>query len=156
MSSVNQTVSSSTSTGKGNAIALPATHHPQEEEDIFVLASQLEAILQGKSYKTCLKALNMVGSLHAIRCIPADRPIGQSTVGTTKVVQQAIKPKKGQPTPPAAWKQTDDYRRLNAEREEIVTTIKSSTDEENILNVGKLRAVEQQLKALKSPSSGDH
>jgi hypothetical protein len=102
--------------------------------------------------------MNMVGSLHAIRCIPADRPIGLSAVGTTKVVPVAKKPKKGQPTPPAAWKQTDDYRRLNAEREEIVKTIKSSSDVGNIMNsnVDKLRAIEQQLKALKSPSSGDH
>lgn len=171
-----QTVSSSSTEGKSVTIVTEATQ-PQpaiavttnvaeanvapvvSDEDIFVLAGKLEALLKGKSNKTCLKLMNMVGSLHGIRCIPSDRPIGQSTVGTTKVVPTAAKPKKGQSTPPAAWKQTDAYKRLSAERVRIVTTIKSLSPDElsnKTVLVEELRATEQKLKALKSPTAGDH
>jgi len=126
-------------------------------EDIFVLAAKLEELLKGKSNKTCLKVMNMVGSLHSIRCIPSDRPIGQSTVGTTKVVP-TVKQAKGLPTPKAAWKQTDAYRHLTAQREEMVSTIKSLAPAElkQTTHIEELRAVEQKLKALKSPTAGDH
>jgi len=164
--SVNHTVSSASTKGKApigvatheSAIADPAIVGPQtNDEDIFVLAGKLEAILKGKSNKTCLKVMNMVGSLHGIRCIPSDRPIGQSTVGTTRV-EPAVKPReKGKPTPPAAWKQTDNYRCLAAERLDLVSKVKVQPDgEDKNLLLDQLRESEQKLKALKSRSSGDH
>jgi hypothetical protein len=166
--SLKQTVTSSSTKGKGGTIVTPATQPTSTaveaaiavsetpEEDIFILAGKLEALLKGKSNKTVLKALNMVGSLHGVRSIPADRPIGQSTTGTIRKVV-AAKPEKGKPTPPAAWKQTDDYRRLSAEREKIVKTIKSRSSEElsKTTLVEDLRALEQQLKALKSSTPGN-
>lgn len=105
----------------------------------------------------CLKVLNAVGSLHAIRALPADRPIGQSTTGTTKVVPKAAKPKKGQPTPPAAWKQTDAYKQLKAQREAKVLTIKSLTADElsKTTHIEDLQDLNQQIKALKSPTAGN-
>jgi len=166
--SLKQTVTSSSTKGKGGTIVTPATQPTSTaveaaiavsetpEEDIFILAGKLEALLKGKSNKTILKALNMVGSLHGVRSIPADRPIGQSTTGTIRKVV-AAKTEKGKPTPPAAWKQTDDYRRLSAEREKIVKTIKSRSSEElsKTTLVEDLRVLEQQLKALKSSTPGN-
>jgi len=165
-----QTVSSSSTKGKGTEVSVPATQpipatagrsanvDIQADEDIFILAGKLESLLKGKSNKTCLKVMNMVGSLHGIRAIPSDRPIGQSTVGTTKVVPVAAKPKRGQPTPPAAWKQTAAYKQLSAQRQSIVDTLKSLPDygPKKQGFISELRAVEQSLKALKSPLSGDH
>jgi len=128
-----------------------------EEEDVFLLARRIEEVLAGKSNRTCQKVMNMVGSLHGLRTIPMDRPIGQSTVGTTKVVERAKPAKKGQPTPPAAWKQTDDYRRLSAQRELIVKTIKNlpADSQQKLESVEALRALEQQLKDLKKASAGN-
>jgi hypothetical protein len=128
------------------------------DQDIFALALKLEELLKGKSNKTCMKVMDMVGSLHGIRCIPRDRPIGRSTAGTTKVVPVAKPPGKGLPTPPAAWKQTDVYRRLSAEREAMVITIKSLKPQELLktTHVEDLREIERKLKALKSPRLGDH
>jgi len=164
-----QTISSSSTKGKAStsvevapqprAIAQTAIVVPEpSDSDMFVIASKFEALLKDKSNKACFKILNLVGSLHSIRCISVDRPIGRSTVGTAKVVPTAPKPKKGQPTPPAAWKQTDAYKRLNAQRESIVTTLKSlgSNESAKATHIADLRAVERQLKALKSPTAGNH
>lgn len=128
------------------------------DKDVFVLARKIEEILKGESNKTCLKVMNMVGSLHAIRCIPSDRPIGQSTAGTTKVVPKAKAAKRGLSTPKAAWKQTDAYKHLSATRALLVKTIKALDPADPSLtgHVEELRACEQSLKALKSPTAGDH
>jgi hypothetical protein len=131
---------------------------PASTENIFELARKLQEILKGKSNKTCMKVMNMVGSLHGIRCIPSDRPIGQSTTGTTKVVKEPAKPKKGKPTPRAAWKQTDSYKNLSRQHEAMVKTIKSCspTDELIETHIRDLRDIERKLKALHSPTAGDH
>lgn len=126
------------------------------DKDVFALASELEKILQGQSNKTLLKVFNMVGSLHGIRAIPVDRPIGRSTAGTTKVVP-VVKHVKGVKTPEAAWKKTNAYKRLSSERAEKVKTIKAlNPGVPNTALVEELRVIEQQLKALKSPTVGDH
>jgi hypothetical protein len=127
-------------------------------DEVFLIAGEIEKILKGKSNKTCMKVLSMIGSLHEVRCIRPDRPIGQSTAGTTKAAPPAKKPKKGQPTPPAAWKQTDDYRRLKASRDSKITILKSlTTDEEKTSHLADLKEIERQLKALKQgPSVGNH
>jgi hypothetical protein len=126
-------------------------------DNIFVLAGQLEAILKNKSNRVCLRVMNMVGSLHSIRCIPIDRPIGQSPVNTTTVVPSATGPSMGQPTPPAAWKQTEAYRTLTAQRISLVDTIKNLPPDEliNTTHVADLREIERQLKELKSAHSGN-
>jgi hypothetical protein len=130
---------------------------PAGEQNVFILARQIELILQGQSNKTCMKVMNMVGSLHGIRSIPIDRPIGQSTTGTKKVVPVATKPPRGLPTPKAAWKQSDDYRRLSAERDSVVTTIKSLTPNDPAKQdlVQSLRTIELSLKNLKARTAGD-
>jgi len=152
-----QEISGSSSKGKATTIVVGATQNSSSvDEDVFALARQIEEILKGKSNRTCSKVLNMVGSLHGLRTIPADRPIGQSTTGATIVVPK-VKQEKGLPTPKAAWKQTDSYRNLSAERTKIVNTIKSlpatSPNKEKL--VEDLRAVELSLKQLKSPTSGN-
>lgn len=63
---------------KGALANVTSVSSPQ---NMFALADQIETLLKGESNKTCSKILNMVGSLHAIRAISVDRPIGQSLVG---------------------------------------------------------------------------
>jgi tetrahydromethanopterin S-methyltransferase subunit H len=166
-----RTVSSTSTKGKGSAIARPATQPTSaiaeaaivapdsSDEDIFILAGKLEELLKGKSNKTCLKVMDMVGSLHGIRAIPRDRPIGQSTAGTTRVVPVAAKPKKGLPTPPAAWKQTSAYKHLNERREEKIKILKSLPSGESVyrpIHIEELREIERELKSLRSSTPGFH
>jgi hypothetical protein len=147
------------SKGKALAIARVAPPSHSEEEDVFVLARKIEEILAGKSNRTCHKVMNMVGSLHGLRTIPMDRPIGQSTAGTTKVVAQTKKSGKGkcQQASPAAWKQTAAYKQLSAQREQIVSAIKAlpATSLQKEEKVEALRLVERQLKELKGVSAGN-
>lgn len=98
----------------------------------------------------------MVGSLHAARAIPSDRPIGQSLTGAA-IAAPVKKPGRGQPTPPAAWKQTDDYRRLSAMRDLMVRNIKTTpaSDLVNTSHVEDLRDLERQLKALKPSAKAE-
>jgi hypothetical protein len=126
------------------------------EHDVFAMAAEIERILEGQSSRTVLKVLNMVGSLHRARAIPADRPIGQSTVGRVTTVTRE-QPKKGQPTPKAAWKDSEIYRSLIRQRELMVNTIKATPPHElsNSSHVEDLRAIEQQLKDLKASHPGN-
>jgi hypothetical protein len=126
-------------------------------DDIFVVAGQIEALLKGKSSRVCLKILNMVGSLHGIHAI-SGRPIGQPTVGTLKIVPP-IKPKGGQSTTRAAWKQTPDYRQLNERRDEMVKTLKTLPPGESSYKttvIQELRSIERDLKDLKLSVPGNH
>jgi hypothetical protein len=129
---------------------------PNRDEDIFALASKLEALLSGKSYGTCLKALNMVGSLHGIRAIPADRPIGRSTVGSTRVEPVPKPAKKGQQPSKAGYKKSAQYIELSSKRELAVATVKSLPDGESKDSaISELRRLERELKALKALKSGN-
>jgi hypothetical protein len=177
-SKVSRRVSVTPSKGKGPAIAGPSDGHPTQNNssgedseelppfkvislgpdptnDLFVLAQRVEEVLAGQSKKTIQKVLNMVGSLHGTRTIPVDRPIGQTTVGRVTNVT-AGKKEKGKPTPPAPWKQTDDYRRLDAERKESVALLKSlSGPVAKAPVLDKIRNLEQSLKELKGSHSGN-
>jgi hypothetical protein len=129
---------------------------PNRVEDIFALASQLEAILSGQSYRTCLKVMNMVGSLHGIRAIPEDRPIGRSSVGTTRVEPVPRPAKKGQQPSRAGYKKSAQYIELSSKRDSVVATIKSLTDGESKDSaISELRRLERELKALKALKSGN-
>jgi len=145
--------------GKGPAIADPATPPTPDltDESIFALAAQIEALLSGKSNKTCHKVMNMVGSIHGIRCVSVDRPIGRSTVGTTKVVPTAKAAPKGQSTPKSAWKQTENYRSLQAKRSDLVSKVKANDPALGSIEsrIEELRTVERELKGLKSPKPGN-
>jgi hypothetical protein len=166
----NQTVSSLSTEGGGATIVDPSTQQttntlvaanvaPEVDsiDNIFVLAGQLEALLKNKSNRVCLRVMNMVGSLHSIRCIPVDRPIGQPTMGTAIAVPSVSNPNRGQPTPPAAWKQTEAYRTLTAQRESLVDTIRNLSPAElvNTTHVADMREIERQLKELKSAHTGN-
>lgn len=157
MSENNQNVSVSSATEE--AIASTTTVEPQPSgENIFVLMAKMEALLKDQSNRTVLKLMNAVGSMHGVRCIPVDRPIGQSTMGTTRVAP-VVKQKKGQgPAPPAAWKQSPEYIQLSAQRSAIVATIKNlpDSDPNKESEIASLRETEQKLKALKGLRSGDH
>jgi len=131
-----------------------------KDQELFALAARIQEVLKGQSKRTCLKVLGIVGSIHGIRAIPVDRPIGQSSMGTVRPATagpKLPKTKKGKTPPPAVWKQTEDYRLLSDQRSEIVKTIKSlptgSGDIQNQVEV--LRTIEQKLKALKAPQSGN-
>jgi hypothetical protein len=131
---------------------------PPSDEDIFILAKKMEELLRGKSNRTCQKVMNMVGSLHGIRCVPSDRPIGQSLTAGVANAKPVVK-EKGKPTPPAAWKQTPEYRVLAEKRESLVRKVKdygdrASPNKEKYLD--GLRSVETELKTYKSRFSGDH
>jgi hypothetical protein len=153
----NVSTTASTSKGKPPSIEGGAAL-PPSDEDIFVLAKRMEELLRGKSNRTCMKVMNMVGSLHGLRCVPSDRPIGQSlTAGVANA--KPVKQEKGKPTPPASWKQNPEYRGLLRKREDLVDKIKSyggrsSPNKERYLE--SLRSAEAELKAYKSRSSGDH
>lgn len=118
----------------------------------------MEELLRGRSNRTCLKVMNMVGSLHGIRCVPSDRPIGQNLTAGVANAKPVIR-EKGKPTPPAVWKQTPEYRCLHQKRESLVQKIKAyggraSPNKERYLE--DLRSAEAELKTYKSRSSGDH
>jgi hypothetical protein len=126
-------------------------------QTIFDLAAQVEKILHGHSNKDVMKILNLVGSIHGIRSIPVDRPIGQSTAGTVRTVP-VVKAVKGKSTPKAAYKQTTEYIQLSASRDELVRQIKSIPDTEaadRLPLVDRLRSLELKLKQFKSAKSGD-
>jgi hypothetical protein len=145
----------------GASIEAPITVGPRGEgESIFALAHRLEALLSGESNRTCMKVLNMVGSLHGIRCIPADRPIGQSTAGLERKAPKPAPAPKGKPTQKAAWKQTPEYRELAGKRAVLVELLKGYTRSPNHPMTDEtledLRVTERQLKALRSPpTAGD-
>lgn len=144
---------------QGSAIAVPEVEPDDSIADIFIIAGKIQALLSGISNKKISKVMNMVGSLHGIRAIPSDRPIGQSTVGTTKVGQTKPPVKvKGKPTPRAEWKQTDAYKQLTAQRTLMVTTIKAHTPSElsKTSHVEDLREIERKLKALHPTTAGNH
>jgi hypothetical protein len=129
---------------------------PNRVEDIFALASQLEALLSGQSYRTCLKVMNMVGSLHGIRAIPEDRPIGRSPVGSTRVEPVPKPAKKGQQPSRAGYKKSAQYIELSSKRDSVVATIKSLPDGESKDSaISELRRLEREIKALKGLKSGN-
>jgi hypothetical protein len=155
--------------GKGSPIGKPAPQMrqgtivpgfnpdpPNPGEDIFALASQLEALLSGRSHRTCLKVLNMVGSLHEIRAIPASRPIGQSTVGSTRVEPVPRPARKGQQPSKAGYKRTPQYIELSSKRASTVATVKSLPDGSSKDEaISELRRLERELKELKALKSGN-
>jgi len=127
-----------------------------EGKNVFILAAQIEEILRGQSNTAVMKILNVVGALHGARTISVNRPIGQTTAGAILKKVVPIKPKKGQSTPPAAWKQTDDYRRLNANHKVAIANLKKvppQSDKTGALEA--LRSIERELKDLHAPRSGD-
>jgi len=127
------------------------------EQNLFMLATQIEQILSGQSNKTCMKVLTMIGSLRGIRCIPIDRPIGQSPTGKQQPAGKTNQQKqpKGKPTPKAAWKMTEEYKTLSISRTQAVQQLKEAPPESKDSAVEKLREIEQQLKALRSPTAGN-
>jgi hypothetical protein len=129
-----------------------------EGVNLFGVASMIEQQLKGLSNKEAMKVLMMVGSIHGARIIPIDRPIGLSNVGKIRpaTAGEVSKSKRGVATPPAAYKQTDAYKRLVASRMQIVTTIKSLSPAElsKTTYVDELREIEQKLKLFKSSTAG--
>lgn len=127
-----------------------------ETTDVFVLASRVKELLNGQSNRTIQKVFSMVGSLSGLRTISADRPIGQSTQGTKKLVPP-VKPAKGDAPKPAAWRQTDAFKRLDAQRILLVNRLKSEPKGSALIEtlVSDLRAIERSIKALHSPQSGE-
>jgi hypothetical protein len=149
-----------------SAKAVPSVPQGKPVKDIFAIAGQIEALLKGVSNKEALKILSAVGSQHNLRTISMDRPIGQSTTGTVKAgpppstVQKKGKASKKGPTPPAAWKQTDEYHHLSGlhrERVEILKSLDPATVSAASIEDAKndLREVERKLKDLKKRTAGD-
>jgi len=127
-----------------------------DDEDVFVLASRLEAVLRGVSNKMAAKALNMVGSLHGYRSISVDRPIGQVNQPKQKTKAGDAKGKGKSPSAKAAWKQTTEYSQLNASRATIVARLKATpaTDPNKDQLTQELRTVEQRIRGLR-PGAGE-
>jgi hypothetical protein len=142
--------------GQGTIVPSPISGVSGEEEDIFVLASKLEAMLSGQSNRTILKAFNIVGSLHGIRAIPANRPIGQSRVGSTRVEPVPKPAKKGQQPSRAGYKKSAQYIELTSKRALAVATVKSSPDGRSKDHaISELRRLEREIKELKALKSGN-
>lgn len=129
--------------------------------DMFDVARKIEALLAPLSNRTVRETLELVAVRQHLRVIPIDRPIGQYRSGTTKVVP-LLKARKGVPTPPAPWKQTDDYHRLSAERLELVKQLKTLVNPTGAAIAAKeglitrLREVEGSIRDLRSPKSGNY
>jgi hypothetical protein len=126
----------------------------QSEDDLFDLSRKIEALLKGTSNKNALKVLNMVGSLHGIRAISVDRPIGQPAAkAPAPKKEQKTKSAKGSGNSQAkaAYKQTPEYIRVTAERKACVQALKSTPagDAQQSTLQSELRRLEQELKALK-------
>jgi hypothetical protein len=143
---------------KGIAIAIPKTDPPHDSEDYgidedFVIAAKVEALLKGLSNRRTLKVLNMVGSVHGIRSISVDRPIGQpsknpirqSSVGSSK-----RKGKSGNIQIPTL-KKDPRYIELSSQRDAAVAALKRDGPDGNT-HLDHLRSIEQQLKDLKTQS----
>jgi hypothetical protein len=151
---------------KISAQAVPSVPQGKSSKDIFVIAGQIEALIKNCSNKEVLKILSAVGSQHNLRTISMDRPIGLSTTGTVKAGppqstgQKKKKASKKGPTPPAAWKQTDEYHHLSGlhrERVEILKSLDPATVSAASIEDAKndLREVERKLKDLKKRTAGD-
>jgi hypothetical protein len=125
-----------------------------EEKNLFKYASVLNASLAGLSNKEVLKVLTLVSSIHGYRVISVDRNINQQQSSSTEraiaLTHSTIKPK-GKKTSPAAYKQTDAYKHLTANRLAIVNTMHGLTPQElsQTTFVADLREIERKLKDLK-------
>jgi len=148
-------------TEKSGAIApskVSAIVEDPSDEDVFVLAGKLQALLEGKSKKTCLKALTLVGSLRGIQCstVVGFKPTPAVTVPLTKV-RDPETGRKRLPPPPAKWKQTEAYKSLSAQRDMAVKAVKAASLTSSSIEepVKKLRSLELSLKTLKLSQSGE-
>jgi len=139
------------------------------EVDIFAIAKKMHELLEGLSIKSTSKVLNMVGSLKGLRTIPVDRPIGpvmqvkpgSGIPGSVVTTARGGSVNRQSPTPKAAWKQSDDYRRLSVEHQALIRELKSvpngpDKDSQRCALVSLVRLNEQSLRNLKQvPSAGE-
>jgi hypothetical protein len=139
---------------EGKCAKAQATQNPLEAggtQDIFALARQMESLLEGQSYRTVLKVMNMVGSQHGIKSMHIDKVM---SLKTTTVVSPSHPKSKGVATK-ADWKQTADYRQLTAQRASVVSALKKTGSDLDAGLVAELRALEQSLRNLRPAVAGD-
>lgn len=138
------TVTKSTTGAKAPAVKVPVP------EESFRLAAEIERLLGGRSNKSVSQILNMVASVHGLRVIPVDRPIGQVNRPTETIVSDKKEKKV------AAYKQTTQFKEMSLARQGIVDKIKLA--QEGPVKEGlrtELRTIERKLKDLKSPVVGN-
>jgi hypothetical protein len=143
---------------RGVAIAIPQVDLPHDSEEYsidedFVIAAKVEALLKGLSNRRTLKVLNMVGSVHGIRSISVDRPIGQPSKNPIRQSSDGSYKGKGKSgniqIPP--FKKDPRYIELSSQREAAVAALKRDGPSGNT-HLDHLRSIEQQLKDLKTQS----